>query len=54
MNTLQRTLVLKKQVEVDEVDRQLAQKRQEFKGRMQALAQRKAELELKQQAVSYI
>ncbi|XP_020355430.1 uncharacterized protein CCDC197 [Oncorhynchus kisutch] len=50
VNTLQRTLVLKKQVEVDEVDRQLAQKRQEFKGRMQALAQRKAELELKQQA----
>ncbi|KAL0969072.1 hypothetical protein UPYG_G00222300 [Umbra pygmaea] len=48
VNTLQRTLVLKKQVEVDEVDRQLAQKQQEFKVRMQALTQRRVELELKQ------
>ncbi|KAM4625883.1 uncharacterized protein CCDC197 [Polymixia lowei] len=49
VNTLQRTLVLKKQAELDEVDRRLALKRQEFKCHMQALAQRRAELELKQQ-----
>ncbi|XP_028981596.2 coiled-coil domain-containing protein 42 homolog isoform X2 [Esox lucius] len=52
VNTLQRTLVLKKQVEVDEVDRQLAKKQQEFKVHMHALAQRRAELELKQQAMN--
>ncbi|XP_036398999.1 coiled-coil domain-containing protein 42 homolog [Megalops cyprinoides] len=50
VNTLQRTLVLKKQVEVDEADRELALKRQEFKDRIQALGQRRAEFELKQQA----
>ncbi|KAM6961263.1 uncharacterized protein CCDC197 [Aplochiton taeniatus] len=49
VNTLQRTLVVKKQVEMDEVDRQLALKQQEFKVRMHVLAQRRAELELKQQ-----
>ncbi|XP_035281349.1 coiled-coil domain-containing protein 42 homolog [Anguilla anguilla] len=50
VNTLQRTLVLKKQVEVEEVDRELALKRQEIRERMQALAHRRAEFELKQQA----
>ncbi|KAL7873009.1 hypothetical protein AOLI_G00120800 [Acnodon oligacanthus] len=49
VNTLQRTLVLKKQVQVDEVNRQLIQKRLEFKGRMQALEQKRAELLHKQQ-----
>ncbi|XP_030645164.1 uncharacterized protein CCDC197 [Chanos chanos] len=48
VNTLQRTLVLRKKIQVDETDRQLAQKRLEFKGRMQALEQRRAELALKQ------
>ncbi|XP_071398338.1 uncharacterized protein CCDC197 [Centroberyx affinis] len=49
VNTLQKTLVLKKQVELNKVDRQLALKRQEFKSHMQALAQRRSELEIKQQ-----
>ncbi|XP_037397794.1 coiled-coil domain-containing protein 42 homolog isoform X5 [Pygocentrus nattereri] len=49
VNTLQRTLVLKKQVQVDEVNRQLMQKRLEFKGRMQALEQKRAELLHKQE-----
>ena len=51
VNTLQRTLVLKKQAELDEVDKQLALKRQEFKRRVEALAQRRSELETKQQQV---
>ncbi|XP_029982157.1 uncharacterized protein CCDC197 [Sphaeramia orbicularis] len=49
VNTLQKTLVLKKQAELDEVDRHLALKRQEFKSRVEALAQRRSELEIKQQ-----
>ncbi|XP_026154335.1 uncharacterized protein CCDC197 [Mastacembelus armatus] len=49
VNTLQKTLVLKKQAELDEVDRQLLLKRQEFKIHMEALAQRSAELETKLQ-----
>ncbi|XP_071767051.1 uncharacterized protein CCDC197 [Centroberyx gerrardi] len=49
VNTLQKTLVLKKQVELNKVDRQLALKRQEFKSHMQVLAQRRSELEIKQQ-----
>lgn len=52
VNTLQKTLVLKKQAELDKVDKQLACKRQEFKSCMEALAQRRSELELKQQQVS--
>ncbi|XP_023658147.2 uncharacterized protein CCDC197 [Paramormyrops kingsleyae] len=49
VNTLQRTLVLRKQVEADKVDAQLTLKRQEFWQRMQALGRRRAELELQQQ-----
>ncbi|XP_072545306.1 uncharacterized protein CCDC197 [Salminus brasiliensis] len=49
VNTLQRTLLLKKQVQVDEVNKQLKQKQLEFQGRMQILEQRRAELLLKQQ-----
>ncbi|KAJ7990737.1 hypothetical protein DPEC_G00290020 [Dallia pectoralis] len=51
VHTLQRTLVLRKQVEVDEAERQLAKKQQEFKVHMQALGERRAELELKQQVM---
>ncbi|KAJ8399177.1 hypothetical protein AAFF_G00415560, partial [Aldrovandia affinis] len=50
VNTLQRTLVLKKQVDVDVVDRELALKRQEIRERMLALGLRRTEFELKQQA----
>ncbi|CAL8300313.1 unnamed protein product [Boreogadus saida] len=49
VNTLQRTLVLKKQVELDEVDRQLSLKHQEFKILIQTLSQRSAELLRKHQ-----
>ncbi|XP_056249577.1 coiled-coil domain-containing protein 42 homolog [Seriola aureovittata] len=49
VNTLRKTLVLKKQAELDEVDKLLALKRQEFKSCVEALAQRKSELEIKQQ-----
>lgn len=52
VNTLQKTLVLKKQAELDEVNAQLVRKREEFKSRMEALSQRRSELELKQQQVS--
>ncbi|KAG8013390.1 Ubiquitin thioesterase OTUB2 [Nibea albiflora] len=46
---MQKTLVLKKQVELDEVNKQLALKRQEFKSYVEALARRRSELETKQQ-----
>ncbi|XP_060788803.1 coiled-coil domain-containing protein 42 homolog [Neoarius graeffei] len=49
VNTLQRTLVLKTQVQLDDVNRQLNQKRLEFKDRMQALEQRRAALLEKQE-----
>ncbi|XP_044232004.1 coiled-coil domain-containing protein 42 homolog [Thunnus albacares] len=49
VNTLQKTLVLKKQAELEEVDKQLTLKRQEFKSCVQALTQRRSELEMKQQ-----
>ncbi|XP_039992606.1 coiled-coil domain-containing protein 42 homolog [Xiphias gladius] len=49
VNTLQKTLVLKKRAELDEVDKLLALKRQEFESCVEALAQRKSELEIKQQ-----
>ncbi|XP_051238095.1 coiled-coil domain-containing protein 42 homolog isoform X2 [Dicentrarchus labrax] len=49
VNTLQKTLVLKKQAELDEVNKQLTLKRQEFKSCVEALAQRRSELEIKQQ-----
>ena len=51
VNTLQKTLVLKKQAELEEVDKQLVLKRQEFKSRVEALAQRRSQLEAKQQQV---
>lgn len=45
--TLQKTLVLKKQAELDEVDKQLALKRREYKNYMEAAAKRRSELEIK-------
>lgn len=49
---MQKTLVLKKQAELEEVDQQLALKRQEFKSCVEALALRRSELEIKQQQVN--
>ncbi|KAF5909589.1 coiled-coil domain-containing protein 42 isoform X1, partial [Clarias magur] len=58
VNTLQRTLVLKTQVQLDDVNKQLVQKRLEFKDRMRALEQRRAALlekqeETKERAVKF-
>lgn len=52
VNTLQKTLILKKQAELGEVDKELCRKRQEFKSRMETLSRRKAELLAEQQQVS--
>lgn len=53
MNTLQKTLLLKKKAELDQVDEQLTRKRDEFKNRMEDLAHKRSELKLKQQQVSW-
>lgn len=52
MNTLQKTLLLKKKAELDQVDEQLSRKRDEFTSRMEDLANKRSELKLKQQQVS--
>lgn len=49
INTLQRTLLLKKEVEVDQVQAELEEKRREFKQRMDACAQRQIEIQKQQQ-----
>lgn len=49
INTLQRTLLLKKEVEVEKVDAELEDKRNEFRARMEACAQRQVEVQKKQQ-----
>lgn len=51
MNTLRKTLVLKKQAELDEVKNNLALKREEFQRNVEELAQRKIELQMKHQEV---
>ncbi|XP_078262933.1 uncharacterized protein LOC144597434 isoform X1 [Rhinoraja longicauda] len=48
--TPQSTLVLKKEVEVDLVNAELADKREEFLQRMEAITQKRAEFERKEQA----
>lgn len=52
VNTLQKTLILKKQAELEEVDGELGRKRQEFKSRMELVTRRKSELKAEQQQVS--
>ena len=54
INTLQKTLLLKKEVEVDQVNAQLQQKRDEFQQRMEICSQKQAELEIKQQQVQNV
>ncbi|XP_047466448.1 coiled-coil domain-containing protein 42 homolog [Mugil cephalus] len=49
VSALQKTLILKKEAELEEVDKQLALKRQEFNTCVDALAQRRSELQIKQQ-----
>lgn len=49
INTLQRTLLLKKEVEVERVDVDLEAKRHEFRQRMETCAQRQVEVQKKQQ-----
>ncbi|KAM9842949.1 uncharacterized protein CCDC197 [Aulostomus maculatus] len=48
VNTLQRTLVLKKKAELEELKKLRALKREEFKSCVEALALRRSDLELKQ------
>ena len=52
INTLQKTLLLKKEVEVDKVNAQLEAKRYEFKQRMEMCAHRQIQVQKKQQQVS--
>jgi len=49
INTIQRTLLLKKEVEVERVDVELEAKRHEFRARMEACSQRQVEVQKKQQ-----
>ncbi|KAK7904743.1 hypothetical protein WMY93_017350 [Mugilogobius chulae] len=49
LNTLQKTLVLQKRAELEEVSRQLFLKQQDFQSCAEGLAQTRSELELKQQ-----
>ncbi|KAH3844909.1 coiled-coil domain-containing protein 42 homolog [Dreissena polymorpha] len=49
INTLQRTLLLKKEVEVDKVQAELEAKRHEFRQRMEACAKRQIEIQKRQQ-----
>lgn len=51
INTLQRTLLLKKEVEVEQVDLQLQAKREEFRVRMEKCAERQIEFQKQQQRV---
>ena len=51
INTLQRTLLLKKEVEVEKVDVELEGKRNEFRARMESCSQRQVEVQKKQQRV---
>ena len=51
INTLQKTLLLKKEVEVERVDEELQDKRDEFRERMEQCAQRQMDTQKKQQRV---
>ncbi len=51
INTLQKTLLLKKEVEVERVDNDLQDKRDEFRDRMETCAQRQVDIQKKQQRV---
>jgi len=54
INTLQRTLLLKKEVEVDRVQAELEAKRHEFRQRMEDCAKRQIEIQKRQQKVRII
>ena len=53
LNTLQKTLLLKKEVEVEQVNEELREKREEFKKRLEACAQRQIEIQKRQQKVIF-
>jgi uncharacterized protein (DUF3084 family) len=52
INTLQKTLLLKKEVEIEQVDVDLQAKREEFRKRMEACSERQIEIQKQQQKVS--
>lgn len=54
INTLQTTLLLKREVEVDKVNAELEAKRYEFKQRMERCAIRQIEVQKKQQQVVHL
>ncbi|XP_064622298.1 uncharacterized protein LOC135484592 [Lineus longissimus] len=49
INTLQKTLLLKKEVEIEQVDVELQAKREEFRRRMEMCSERQIEIQKKQQ-----
>ncbi|ELU04528.1 hypothetical protein CAPTEDRAFT_220283 [Capitella teleta] len=49
LNTMQKTLLLKKEIEVDKVSEELARKRAEFRERMEKCAEQQVEIQKKQQ-----
>lgn len=51
LNTMQKTLLLKKEIEVDKVSEELARKRAEFRERMEKCAEQQVEIQKKQQQV---
>ncbi|XP_051578025.1 coiled-coil domain-containing protein 42 homolog [Myxocyprinus asiaticus] len=53
VNTLQSTLLLKKQMQLEKLNKQLMDKHEEVRGRMQILQQKRAELQLRQQETKH-
>ena len=51
LNTLQKTLLLKREVEVERVTDELQSKRNEFQKRMELCEKKRLEIQLKQQQV---
>ena len=54
VSTLQKTLLLKKEIEVDKVNEELQRKREEFQHRMQQSAERQVDTQKKQQKVKIL
>ena len=53
IRTLQKTLLLKKQVEVEQVDNDLHDKRKEFREKMEQCAEKQIEIQKRQQSVRF-
>lgn len=53
-NTLQKTLLLKREIEVDKVQYELEKKKRDFEQRMEECRLKKDDMKLKQKIVSYL